>query len=716
MFVTEYPSDELTRAAQFNLGAAYQQAGQPNEAVAAYLGSIIPDDPVNVYIYERIGDVARQAEDFDRAIEAYQTGLNAAGDVGFQVHLRESIAQVELQRDNAQGAIAQYDAILSVSKIAAYRAKILRLAGEAHLAADDPAGAYDRYQEAVNNYPEEYDSYLALVELVNANIAVDEYQRGLVDYYAGAYEPAIAAFERYLMATPVVTEPQSISPTAQITGTTAITNTDPATPEPLPLAADAVWFMARSWQNLGGTTAAINLFQQFINDYPTDSRWGQAHLELAETQVDQNSISLAKNTYRNFAAENPNHPLAPQALWRAGRLDLDGDLLAEARANLNDLTVTHPNSDYADDALYWAGRAAFLMEDYENAIADWQNLVNTYPASDLASFGAYWQAKTLIELGHDDEALEILEPLSHRTLDYYGRRAQDLLEGIPAYHTTYSIELPTPTELDTEQADAETWLAEWLDLTDADDLSALSAQIQDDPAFQRGNELLTLGLREEALAEFETVKDNWWDDPLALYQLSIFFNEKGLGRLSILAAGRLISLSPAGVPEDTPLFIQRLFYPIHFPELILAEAEQYGLDPTLMLALIRQESLFEPSAHSIAGARGLMQVMPTTGDYIAERSNLVDDFNRDQLWRPYLNIKFGAWYINQQLGIFDDNALAALAAYNAGPGNVLEWIKVSDDLDYFVEAIPFWESRLYVRNVYVNLSAYRHLYGELAEN
>jgi soluble lytic murein transglycosylase len=140
------------------------------------------------------------------------------------------------------------------------------------------------------------------------------------------------------------------------------------------------------------------------------------------------------------------------------------------------------------------------------------------------------------------------------------------------------------------------------------------------------------------------------------------------------------------------------------------------MDPTLILALIRQESLFEPSAHSSAGARGLTQVMPATGEYIAARSDFVDSYNPDQLWQPYLSIKFGTWYINQQLGIFDDNAFAALAAYNAGPGNVLEWIKVSDDLDVFVEAIPFWESRLYIRKVYVNLSTYRHLYGASGPN
>ena len=88
-----------------------------------------------------------------------------------------------------------------------------------------------------------------------------------------------------------------------------------------------------------------------------------------------------------------------------------------------------------------------------------------------------------------------------------------------------------------------------------------------------------------------------------------------------------------------------------------------------------------------------------------------EGFNTDQLWLPYVSIRFGSWYIDQQLGIFDDNQFAALAAYNAGPGNVLEWIKTSDDLDIFVESIPFWESRVYIRKIYANLAAYRQIYG-----
>jgi len=244
-------------------------------------------------------------------------------------------------------------------------------------------------------------------------------------------------------------------------------------------------------------------------------------------------------------------------------------------------------------------------------------------------------------------------------------------------------------------------------------MRAVGENLQTDSAFLRGDGLLQLGLRREALAEFETVKNRWQDDPLTMYQLALYFGEHHLGRLSILASGRLVALSPAKTVDAAPLFIQQLFYPLYFEDVIFEEAENLGVEPALVAALIRQESLFEPTAESSAGARGLMQVMPGTGEYVAQRSDY-GPFTTDALWLPYINIKFGAWYINQQLGIFDNNLFAAMAAYNAGPGNVLNWVETTDDPDTFVETIPFWESRTYIRRVYENLAAYRRIYGQAA--
>lgn len=731
-FLQQYPTDTQVRAAQFNLGRAYELSGQTQEAVDAYLGTIIPDDPINVYLYERIGDLRLKTGAYTETVAAYRAGIDSTDDPGFQVHLREGIAQAELMlNDNPDGAIAQYEDILDIAKIDAYRAKVLRLIGDTYLAAENTETAYDYYQQAVNTYPEAYDSYLALVKLVNADIPVDDFQRGVIDYHARAYQPAIAAFEQYLAeiaAEAEAEEKDNADPQQNNSNETPDTkNPTPEIQNPKPVLSDAqraqaeastiqnpdeaLWLMALSWQALGQYNSAILTFQTLIDQYPDSPHRGEAHLEMGKTLIDQGSYNRAKTVLRNFAEQQPDDPLAPEALFRAARLDMSAEEFAQARTHLLALAETYPTSPYAADSLFWAGQSAYQMEDYEGAIEAWALLAEDYPKSSLLTFGSYWRARSLRALGRADEAEAALEEMLDLPIDYYVLRARDWLMGHQSQPVPFKI--PGQRQLAAERIQAEAWLREWLDIADdVDDLSAIGEPLQSDPAFQRGDALLKLGLHAEALTELDALKNDWQDDPLAMYQLAVYFNEKGFGRLSILSAGQLIFLSPAeGVPEETPVYIQRLYYPVLFADTILAEAEAQNVDPAMIAAIIRQESLFEKSAESVVGARGLMQVMPGTGEYVAERSGF-ENFDVDQLWLPYISIKMGAWYINQQLGIFEGNQFAALAAYNAGPGNVLNWIETSDDLDIFVESIPFRESRLYIRRIYVNLEAYRRIYGE----
>ena len=718
LFLQQYPTDQLARAAQFNLGQAYQQAGQIDTAVDAYLGTIIPNDPTNVYIYETIGDLYLSRGAYTETVAAYRNGIAATDDSGFKVHFGEGIAQAALLYGNSpETAIAEYQNILTIAKIPDYRAKILKLLGDAQRVNNNEAAALKSYREAVDNYPEAYDSYLALVELVNAEVPVNEFQRGLIDYYAEAYLPAIAAFERYLTPpepTPVLTTTTTISATGSLSETTALSRTaeitETVTTAPFlpPNADEALWLMGRSYRSLGQYNNAIATFQRLIEAHPNSTHYGEATVEIGKTLFDQESYTQGKAVLRQFAAENPNHPLAAEALWRAARLEMDQDLPDEAYTHLRQLAQQYPNSDYTTDALYWAGRMAYLQENYETAIESWTILAETYPTSDLVSFAGYWRARALSDLGRQGEADQLLAELADGSADYYRLRAKDRLSGqLPQ---SVPLAIPADTQLSREQAEAEAWLADWLKLEDRSNLSGLSENLLADINFQRGRDLLTFGLRDKAAIEFEAVKDTWWDDPLAMYRLATYFHENQLGRLGILAAARVVFLSPANHVGEAPIYIQRLYYPFHYNDLIFAEADALDIDPALVVSLIRQESLFEPTAESWVGARGLMQVMPATGEYVAERSNF-GEFDTDLLWLPYVSVKFGAWYISQQLGIFDGNQFAAMAAYNAGPGNVQDWIKTSDDLDIFVEAIPFWESRTYIRRVYENLSAYRRIYG-----
>jgi soluble lytic murein transglycosylase len=135
------------------------------------------------------------------------------------------------------------------------------------------------------------------------------------------------------------------------------------------------------------------------------------------------------------------------------------------------------------------------------------------------------------------------------------------------------------------------------------------------------------------------------------------------------------------------------------------------MDPLLVLALMRQESSFDPRAHSNAQAMGLMQVTPPTARSIAARLGR-DDFALNDLYKPHVSVEFGTWFLGQVFREFDGRPFPALAAYNAGGGNVSRWIaRYGDDPDVLVELVPFTETRSYLRIVYENYAQYRRLYG-----
>ena len=171
----------------------------------------------------------------------------------------------------------------------------------------------------------------------------------------------------------------------------------------------------------------------------------------------------------------------------------------------------------------------------------------------------------------------------------------------------------------------------------------------------------------------------------------------------------MVSLSGKSMRE-APAGLQRLAYPFPFAELIRTEAAKHDLDPRLLTAIIRQESRFETGAASSAGAQGLMQVMPGTAESIAEQLAW-PNFEPQQAYWPYINVAFGAYYVQQWLRNFDDSIFTALAAYNGGPGNASAWHKwASQDDDLLAALININETRTYVQAVWSNYEAYARLY------
>jgi len=144
------------------------------------------------------------------------------------------------------------------------------------------------------------------------------------------------------------------------------------------------------------------------------------------------------------------------------------------------------------------------------------------------------------------------------------------------------------------------------------------------------------------------------------------------------------------VLESEPRWYERLRYPLRYEEIVKGHARNYGLEPELLAAMIYQESKFDPTARSSSGAVGLMQLLPETGQGIADRTG-GNRWQPADLLSPELNVRYGAWYLRHLLDKYDDEALA-LAAYNAGQTNVDEWRRSG-------VGIQFDETRHYVERV-----------------
>lgn len=158
-------------------------------------------------------------------------------------------------------------------------------------------------------------------------------------------------------------------------------------------------------------------------------------------------------------------------------------------------------------------------------------------------------------------------------------------------------------------------------------------------------------------------------------------------------------------------WVLTILYPLDYREEIFARSREFGLDPYLVAAVIRTESKFRPEARSSQGARGLMQIMPETAEWIAGQLEI--PFAPEWLDRPDYNVRLGSWYLRDLLRQFEGDTVLALAAYNGGRTNVQKWLKERQwtGEQRTLDQIPFRETRTYVDRVLRNHDMYRRLYA-----
>ena len=156
---------------------------------------------------------------------------------------------------------------------------------------------------------------------------------------------------------------------------------------------------------------------------------------------------------------------------------------------------------------------------------------------------------------------------------------------------------------------------------------------------------------------------------------------------------------------------RRYIYPYPYENEISFYSKNYGLDSNFVLAVIKAESNFKKDATSRRGAMGLMQLMPSTAAWIGEQLG-DEDCTLAEFYEPERNIRYGTWYLSELREEFHGNPVLVLAAYNAGRGNVREWMHLYNwDMKFNdPDAIPYAETREYVKKVLKNEEKYQKLY------
>ncbi len=451
--------------------------------------------------------------------------------------------------------------------------------------------------------------------------------------------------------------------------------------------------------------AAADATLQVERAVQTGDSSGPTLVLLGELWAGAGRYRDAERAYR-AAAMDP--AVAALALYRRGRILLRlGD--AGASEALSGFAQTFPTDTAAPSALYLLGDQLADRGDAPGAARWFAELINRYPLDPRASqarfrlaaeatlrgltdsaallyqaemvaggpqrFAArFWLGKLAFARGDTAGARALWAGLAREdSIGYYGMRARQALGGPPLRIVAApQIVAPPP--------------------------AAVAAGLS------RIDTLVLAGLDSEAEAEVRSLLAH----PPAELENLLAWSEGLAARAWGPAAVRLGWQAALRSPNDARVL--RAIFPWPNRPALEAEAREFGVDPLLLVALVRQESVFDPEALSPAGARGLAQLLPGTAAFTARGLDVT--FDPEWLIVPDLNLHLGAAHLAELLRRFGGRVEAAVAAYNAGVPPVLRWLARpgGDDADAFIELIPYQETRGYARSVLRNRELYRALY------
>jgi len=418
-----------------------------------------------------------------------------------------------------------------------------------------------------------------------------------------------------------------------------------------------------SLRALGERYLAIDKYEKIIGQYPESYYARQSYLRLAESYFQSEETEKGISLWRELISKYPDSNESMTSLWSLARYYTNNNFYPEALDYYRELSERFSQSGLGDDALYWKGKILEKMGSYEEAKNTYEKLVREYP------------------------------------LSYYTER-------IIEQRSDISSIWPVSVSKKEDFINLEEFLKKYDKIEGKGQLPLLKAELFEEISFYK-----------ESIVELKGTLNYYPGNIFLLFKLSDIY-KKNMDYNDSLNYTEIIFnyLEDNHQLKELPLELWEGLYPLYYEDMIREPALEYEIDPLLVLAMIREESRFNTGDESVAGARGLMQIIFSTAEWIAQKINL-EEFNDEMPFDPEININLGCWYINYLKERFSNDLILILSGYNAGPGNTSKWLEQYDrsDLDNFIENIPFSETREYIKKVVKSYQMYKRLAQVLNE-
>lgn len=629
------PQHVLAGAALLLAANVQNGAGNITQSIELYDRYLQRDAPLAAYAQREKGGAYATLQQPEKAIQAYTSALDAGLPDDAAQAARRAIAGLAAGLKQYDTALSWWERFQANARSATERGLALYSAALIKQETGERAAATEGFQQLVSAYGETWYGLQALQALLAAGAEPPLLQQANVYFANRQNEQAVAAYERYLAASP----------------------------QGAP-AALALYRLAILQQRLGKLEAAMALYDDVHERFPNESFVRDAWLEVGLTLKQLDRKLEAAMFFEKLSVWYPNAVETERALWEAGMLYYRLNRPKDAARALGVLRERFPASRTLARTTLWHGKALQAMGDTAGARAAW-----TAIAADPRP-------------------------------DYYNLRAAELLgSAAPAPAATPA----TATTAD-ERAQLLRWMEGWAGAQSTVDVSS-------DVHLQRALLLSRVRLHDDALTEFSLARAAQSGSAWGLLALAEYARDAGYPRQAMLAANGVLALANTPLRE-APRCLLRLLYPLGYEALVREMAAEHGLDPLWYFALIRQESAFDRYAYSSADARGLTQVIPATATETARRLSM-PDFRQDDLFKPALSLRFGAWLLSQNLMASGNDMFVSLAGYNGGLGNALRWAEslTTMDKDLYVETIGFSETYAFVRLIYEHHDMYVRLWA-----